>query len=166
MATVLTTENLDILLQSAIDTCTDEYPDLFNYLDLAYSTGLRMVEVLDVNRFARFGENYIDCTLAKNSGVRRFPITNFTKTFLQWIDSGYAPEIWNFNTVHYTMAKHVPIIKFNEEGQRLVTHLFRHNFIRKKYAEGMTIPDIQNLMHHSQSSITSGYIFSALYTYP
>ena len=135
-------------------------PGLFYSL---YNTGLRCNELLSVDRWEFLGAGKFKVNLLKNSGTREIFSSQLGNDIAVHIIAQRPFFLENHNHLQHFIRKQIrPILTHRKEVAR-TTHLFRYNFCRQMIEKGATLEDVQKIIKHSSTAITTTYCFSPLY---
>lgn len=131
---------------------------------ILYNTGLRYIELFEVNRWARIDIDYFQVVTAKNSNQRTFHRDELTKTFCTAIE--YNAQYWwtcRFDSLSFYFNKHIGQYGIKTGQKYLNTHLFRHNKVKQMTLAGKTISEISEYLGEVSDDNTIRYRDSLIY---
>lgn len=131
---------------------------------ILYNTGLRYIELFEINRWARIDIDYFQVVTAKNSNQRTFHRDELTKTFCTAVE--YYPEYWwtcRFDSLSFYYQKHIGNYEIKTGQKYLNTHLFRHNKVKQMTLQGFTISQISTYLGEVSDDNTIKYRDSVIY---
>ncbi len=144
--------------QASVAVVSDIYGNLFDMLN---RTGLRLNELTDMNRWAVVEGYGFSCILEKGSGVRMFPSSEIPSYFVEQFNSEnpYFNHL-NTSTANYYFRQFYPKVKCYVGDKGIATHLFRHRFVKKLEADGLTVGQISSVIMERNQNNTLGYMRS------
>lgn len=161
--TLLTLEEFTQLLKGVLEQMQDERPVTAELFQLMYDTGLRVREVLEVERWTPAGNNNMYVSLQKGEGQREFQRKTIPPTVLQHYDSQTPFTLQTYSSVNNTFKYYAPGIITNGDQRRTTTHAFRYRFMQQLAADGLSIAEIAQIMGHLNQANTAKYVTSAIY---
>ena len=161
---LLSNTDIDNCCQSIVEHAK-KY-DMYSYIifDSLYKTGLRINELLDYSRISIIDINSVLVQTQKFSNPRVISISDFNPVYISHLASGsldafirsysyYSEKILLFNSLFH---------KLYINNKRISTHLYRHNFVKKLYEEGLSISEISNTIGERDNKNTFGYVHSQI----
>ena len=138
----------NIITYTQFNYLVDSYnqnKQMLQYLYLAYYTGLRVNEILNI-RTGHFKKEeniyYLNLYNTKNHSDNFIPLTNK----LNDIVNSFEEFTLNYKQVHYLLSLH-----------KVTSHQFRHTFITRCYEKGLDCMVIMKLSNHKSLSVHQRY---------
>ncbi len=161
----LTTNEIDDLCRQVVQKA--EKVDIYSFIifDTLYRTGLRISELLEINRIQLLSSEKILITTQKKSNNRIIDKKQFNEIFIESFISNqlhfllrnYKYYSLNFNL--YNPLNH----NLRTRNKQISTHLFRHNYIKKRFQSGLSVSEISNEIGEKENKNTLKYINSIIY---
>ncbi len=161
---LLTSSDIDNCCQSVV--AHSKSYDMYSYIifDSLYKTGLRINELLDYSRISIIDTNSVLVQTQKFSNPRVISITDFNPVYISHLASGsldafirsysyYSEKMFLYNSLFH---------KLYINSKRISTHLYRHNFVKKLFANGFSISEISNTIGERDDKNTFGYVHSQI----
>ncbi len=161
---ILSNTQIDELCQHIVEKTRNV--DVYAYIlfDTLFNTGLRVNELLEYSRVEIIDTNTVQVTTQKFSNPRLIDISILNPIYFAHLASDtlksilrsysyYSNKFVLFNSLYPRLA-----IK----DKRVTTHLFRHNFVKKLHDNGMSIPEISEIIGEREEKNTMGYIYSEI----
>lgn len=129
-----------------------------------HTTGLRVNEVYELERWTKLDDFVYSVALEKGSGSRI--IDNFDDMPLMLAilkDYPSAGFFFRVRQLNYFIEKYLPYSKIFKGGKEIKSHLFRYNKCRTMHDEGYTDSEIKAIICHSSAAVTAQYIYSNIY---
>ncbi len=161
-----------LLTSSDIDNCCksivahSKLYDMYSYIifDSLYRTGLRINELLDYSRISIIDTNSALVQTQKFSNPRVISISDFNPVYISHLASN-SLDAFIRSYSYYSEKMFLYNNMFNKlyvNKKRISTHLYRHNFVKKLYNDGFSIPEISNTIGERDSKNTLGYVHSKI----
>jgi len=161
-----------ILTNTEIENCCrsivahSKLYDVYSYIvfDSLYRTGLRINELLEYSRISIIDIDSVLVETQKFSNPRIISISDFNPIFIAHHATGTLPSLIR-SYAYYTEKMLLYNQLFNRlyiNTKRISTHLFRHNYVKKLYSNGFSIPEISNVIGEKVDKNTLGYIHSQI----
>lgn len=163
MATQIYQPELDTILLNSISAYENGDPFCAAILETAYVTGLRMNEILEVNRWTVETELLFKVNLEKGDSIRKIDSAIIPRVLKDYYTVGASNPVYTYSAILWRLNKALPIITVNGDVRRSSAHLFRYNFIKKLHNEGFTPTEIKTIICHKSQGSTNQYIFDNLY---
>jgi site-specific recombinase XerD len=140
--------------------------DMYSYIifDTLYNTGLRINELLDYSRVSIIDINSVLVQTQKFSNPRIIPISDFNSVYMAHLASGTLYNLirsysyYSEKMLLYNTQFHKLFIK----NKRISTHLYRHNYVKRLFDDGYTIPQISTVIGERDDKNTMGYVYSQI----
>lgn len=137
-----------------------------NYLSAVflslYNTGLRCNELLNFSSWHIVNPELYTVQLSKRGVPRTIERTALHPIIQENIATQSDNKLYNYRAIEYSCHQYFPdIITVSNENCRS-THLFRYNFMRKLYSQGLTVEEIQAIICHQSRPVTYEYLFKPL----
>lgn len=160
----LTNQEIDNICRTVRDKVIIDYPMYSSHINFMYEYGCR------INELFNFRISY-DATSAKviiqpqkKNNLRIFNPTNFET--IKWIeDINLSNSDFHFNkrNLQRIIEKCMPVRILMCGNKKIGAHLFRHNYVKKQYANGKQIKSIDADMGYTWQTIASTYLISKIY---
>lgn len=130
---------------------------------ILYHTGLRFIELFEINRWTFVSGDTYTVSTAKKSNLRTITADKLTTGFARAI--GVDEYYWNtvhFDSLSFYYRKNIAIHEISTGRKILNTHLFRHNIIKLMNEAQIPVPDISRFIGEQSDINTQGYINSVI----
>lgn len=120
--------------------------EMYNFIMIAYYTGLRANEILGILKLHITKENnnyYINIYDTKNHRDNLIPVSQKLNNILEHFEEFTL----NYKQVHYELSKH-----------NITAHQFRHTFITRAYEQGIDSFSIMKLTNQRSMSVHQRYV--------
>jgi len=140
--------------------------DVYAYIlfDTLYNTGLRVNELLEYSRVEIIDTETVQVITQKFSNPRLIEITEINPIYFAHLAADTLKSI--IRSYSYYSNK---FVLFNSlfprlaiKDKRITTHLFRHNYVKRLHDDGMSIPEISEIIGEREEKNTMGYIYSQI----
>lgn len=157
-------ETLDLMLKKFIEKMEKFDFVMFPTFKILYSHGFRIREVLEAKRW-KLNENGIFRIETEKGSLPRFINFNeIEKRYRNELDyANYNDRLLNYSQVKRRFESYFSAQFFTENNRKLITHLFRHNFVKQKYNQGLSVEEISKIIGEINSENTRGYVTSKIY---
>jgi len=154
---------LDTMLKGICSGVSNSFYPYSVMFDTMYQTGARYHEVQDVTRWQMLHSNLYQLTTAKGGEIRQFQANEIPLQYRQYItwnvkectSHGYRTIVRTF----YAFSKY-RILYVGDKPCSL--HLFRHNYVKRLLAIGLTPYQIQQKLGHVDMKNTMKYVDSTI----
>lgn len=128
------------------------------------TTGLRVNEVYELERWTKIEDFVYSVELEKGSGFRIIDDFSSMPLMLPLL-KGYPASGFYFRVrqLNYFIEKYTPYAKIFKGSKEIKSHLFRYNKCRTMHDEGYTDSEIKAIICHSSTAVTAQYIYSNIY---
>ncbi len=156
-----------------IETAKNEDPRLYTILEMMYSAGIRISEVVSLEKSMVLEDYGFLLIKGKGGKERMVPLTGVaSKTLKKWVESkqSEAKEIGKSKYIFPSRdkTKHITrnrvfqslkdvAIKSGIEPSRVSPHVFRHSFASHMLGRGANLSLIQDILGHSSIANTQIY---------
>lgn len=166
MQTIITDNELNTILYETIYTNRSIEPEIRLLIEILYSTGCRINDVLEYERWTVLMNGNIQLQPQKRNNLRIFGPGELPTLFYDNLVNG----INTFDGYYYDKCEYYinEILRKNaikRNKKYLTTHLFRHNYCKKLHNLGMTDEQIQLKLGLLNLASAQNYIYSILVGY-
>lgn len=166
MPTEIDLEALNDICVNVVLSYADSQPLLYNLLGVLYSTGLRANEVLETDRWSSYDNDYYIVQLEKGQQTRLIDKNLFNDQIAPYYNNQSSLGVYTYSSVRYSAAQASPIIKFGNNTNRTVLHMFRYRFIKDLWDSGLTISQIKDVTKQTSTATVEIYTSDKIYQYP
>lgn len=153
-----TLQELQAALQQVIARASHERPTTAALFQLMYNTGLRVREVLEVERWQPNDDDTYTVQLEKREGTRIIQVAQVPELIEQQYASSIPFTMETYSAVNNTFKYHAPGLLFGSDTRRTTCHAFRYQFMKQLSEDGQTTAQIAATMGHLNLANTSRYI--------
>lgn len=159
----VTASDLDTFLSWQLTELPAHIPHLHSAYDLMYLTGCRAQESVRLGLWhIRPGIGIIMHPL-KDNNDRRFSLSELPSDLLYWIASSIEYNRFvNYRRLQYHFNMLIGQYGIMVGDKLSLLHLFRHNYVKKLVANGLTETEIKVKMGHKDIDNTRNYINSVI----
>lgn len=161
----LTPQQLDTALIPLLDKRPNYTSLIFDYYFALYNTGCRPTELHQTDKWNRVDAQTFKLKPSKNNNDRFIKEEFLPESFKQAIDSGTGSP-WGY--LYWKQLYYFELWFFYQPcsvGKKSIDlYLFRHNYVKKLFAQGKTIAQITELMGWLNPLMAENYIYSQIYT--
>lgn len=158
-----TLEQLNSALLATIAQAQDEHPTTGALFQLMYNTGLRVGEVLGVERWQDIDSDYFEVQLSKGETAREIAISLVPAQLIEYYHTKTPFDLQTYSSVNNTFKRNGPGLIFGSDSRRTTCHAFRYRFMKQLAAEGRTMAEIAVTMGHINFANTAAYIQSEIW---
>ena len=170
MPSILTSQEVELLLEQPKNVDLKGSRDKA-MLELAYATGMRVTEIINLNREdVNLKEGFVTCT--NQNKQRNIPIGSISaKALKEYIDNARPILVKdeneealfvNINGKRLTRQGFWKIVKYYKEqahiSKDITPHVLRHSFATHLLQNGADLKAIQTMLGHSDISSTQVYM--------
>ena len=158
---IIKSENIDSALYSVVRDSQYFCPVFYPFFSVMYSTGVRAVEVANLERWEILTDDYVKLVTAKKNEDRLFEVKNIEPLFIKLVASQNSSIMSpSYTQLSYTFKK---LFIYNEVyvgSKRSGLHLFRHNYAKQLVNKGYSTKEIQRKLGERKESSALSYISS------
>jgi len=137
---------------------------MYPVFKVLYDHGFRVSEVLEAERWNLNEHGIFRITTEKKSLPRFLELSQVEKRYRNELTyNEYKGQLLNYSQVRRRFDCYFGATFFTQNNRRLITHLFRHNFVKKKYAEGLGVEKIAEIIGEVEVKNVMGYVQSKIY---
>ena len=163
MPRIIDWEELEDILIAAMNAYAINDPLIYGFLATLHDTGLRVNEVMEIERWKSFSNPIFRVLLEKSDNVREVNIANVHQNVREIYLSQNINPIYTYSAIAHRLKRALPIITINGDSRPTVTHLFRYKLMKSLYYEsGLTVSQVQDYFCHKSRASTERYIFDQL----
>jgi len=152
---------LDEALQYVIERCNSDQPFFSKYYKALYHLGIRATEALLPSIWSFPTSNTVVLQPHKGNNLRFFVRSDIPEDYLQSI---LFPEFINvipsYSQLNYLFQIYMYYGKIWIGNKSSTLHLFRHNYVKKLKAIGLSDEDIRVRIGEKELSSAQQYIYS------
>lgn len=154
---------LEYLCYKLKSTVNKEYLYISNILELLYITGCRGQEAIKTNFWEVSANQYIILHPQKNNNMRLFDRNIFSESTINYLQiTPHFDNLTSYKRLNYFINQNISHLGISLFNKKIVTHLFRHNYVRKLIQQGLQPIEIQQLMGHLEVGTTERYFNSPI----
>lgn len=157
-------ETLDLMLSKFIEKMEKFDFVMFPTFKILYTHGFRIREVLEAKRWKLNDNGIFRVETEKGSLPRFINFNEIESRYRNELDyANYNDKLLNYSQVKRRFESYFNAQFFTENNRKLITHLFRHNFVKKKFKQGLSIEEISKIMGEINPENIRGYVVSKIY---
>ena len=157
-------ETLDLMLSKFIEKMEKFDFVMFPTFKILYTHGFRIREVLEAKRWKLNDNGIFRIETEKGSLPRFINYSEIERRYRNELDyANYEDKLLNYSQVKRRFESYFNAQFFTENNRKLITHLFRHNFVKKKFKQGLSIEEISKIMGEINPENIRGYVVSKIY---
>lgn len=164
-STQINVQDLQYQLRGCIERTHNERPVTANIFQTLYNTGLRVREVLEVERWRYDGSTGFMVQLEKGEAARFINQAALPTNLLPRYINQVPYKMETYSAVNNTFKYYGPVLFFGTDKRRTTSHAFRYAFIQAMYKAGKTIQEIAAEMGHMNEANTAAYATAAIWYY-
>lgn len=153
-----TLQQLQAALLAVIEATSTDRPTTAAIFQLMYNTGLRVREVLEVDRWTATDDDQYAVQLEKREGVRLIPIQAVPELIEQQLASNIPFTMETYSSVNNTFKYYAPGLLFGNDTRRTTCHAFRYQYMKQLSQDGMSVAQVAQVMGHVNLANTARYI--------
>ncbi len=153
----ITTAQLDLILSNTVTEALTYRPETGRIFYVQYATGLRIREVLEVERWTAAGPDLYEVQVEKGSNNRTIDRHLLPAETQEHYDSQTPFPLQTYSAVNNCFKYYTPGLIFDNDKRRTTTHAFRYLYIKKLVAAGRSITEIAAEMGHENPANTAAY---------
>lgn len=153
-----TLAQLQSALQTVIAQAQSDRPTTAAIFQLMYNTGLRVREVLEVERWQSTDYDTFIVQLEKREGTREIAISQVPDAISDRYVYSQQYEYETYSAVNNTFKYYAPGLIFGNDTRRTTCHAFRYQFMKQLAADGQTTAQVAATMGHVNLANTARYI--------
>ena len=158
-----TLAQLQAELQKVIVSTQPDRPTTAAIFQLMYNTGLRVGEVLRVDRWAELGPDNYEVVLSKGEVSREVARALVPEELQLRYDNQKPFEFETYSSVNNTFKYYGSGILFGSDTRRTTCHAFRYRYMKQLSEEGRTIAQIAETMGHINFANSAAYVQSEIW---
>lgn len=167
MPTALNLTELYTILDATQAEAATRWPTLAGIIEAVKNSGLRINEVLELDRWAQLDEFIWVVQLEKGESVRNILPSTLGPAFEEALLTGSWGAWVSYYAVNKLIRRAMPIIKFNGDVRPTTFHAWRYAYMKKlKEVDGLSNAEIQTIMGHLSLSSTILYLSDSIWLYP
>ena len=157
-------ETLNIMLSKFIEKMEKFDFVMYPTFKILYDHGFRIKEVLEAKRWKLNDNGIFRVETEKGSLPRFINYSEIEGRYRNELDyANYTDKLLNYSQVKRRFESYFNAQFFTENNRKLITHLFRHNFVKQKYNQGLSIEEISKIIGEINKENTRGYVESKIY---
>lgn len=133
------------------------------FFELLYVTGLRYNDVLLISSSSVVGDDIV-LYPSKFNAKRTIPLLSVPSDFRYHLTYQQLPF---YNIPYSTIVRDFrlarPCTARNTESKEMLLHIFRHNYMKKLFMQGLSNQEIANVMGEKHVSSANCYIYSSIF---
>lgn len=137
---------------------------MYPIFKVLYDHGFRISEVLEAERWQLKEDGKFTIKTEKGSLPRYLNYSEVEIRYRKELQyNEYRGSLLNYSQVKRRFESYFGATFFTENNRRLITHLFRHNFVKKKFREGVKIEEIAKIIGEVNEANVWGYVQGKIY---
>lgn len=134
---------------------------------MLYKHGLRVNEVLELDRWTLDNNNQFNIVTEKSSEIRKINMAEVSSEYLVLLSNKMSSNrICSYDVAKDRFKKYFDTSLYYSDKKRICTHIFRHNYVKRLIRKGLTEREVAILMGHKNEKNTLNYINSKIYFIP
>jgi len=134
---------------------------------MLYKHGLRINEVLELDRWNLEKNNQFSIVTEKASEIRKINMAEVAGDYLVFLSNKWASnKVCSYDVAKDRFKKYFDTSLYYSDKKRICTHIFRHNYVKRLIRQGLTDKEVAILMGHKNEKNTLNYINSKIYFIP
>lgn len=151
------------ILRTTIVGVGHERPVTAALLQLLYNTGLRINEVLEVERWQANGPDSFSVQLSKREETREIAASSVPDSILDHYTQQQPYILETYSAVNNAFRRHTPGLVIEKKKKTTLLHAFRYFYIKSIHASGLSLADVAAHMGHKVQASTAGYILGQVW---
>lgn len=133
------------------------------FFELLFETGIRVNEAKELNRWSKINNNKYRLQPQKENTYRYFTANQIPKILQSSIEdqTNYFAKM-SLDHYRYVMLNYLKGWNWRIGKKGVSTHLFRHNYVKQKIRNGVSVIDLKVEMGLLSSSTVSMYLNSII----
>ncbi len=156
-------EQLGQVLRGVITSVQNDRPITAAIMQLLYNTGLRINEVLEVERWVSNGQGGYTVQLSKREETREIESALIPDEIAEHYTQQAPYYFETYSAVSNTFKYYAPGLVIEQKKKSTLLHAFRYRYIKELHAGGMSVADIAAHMGHKVQASTAGYILAQVW---
>ena len=156
--TRVTLQELQHVLLKVIGAARYSRPTTGAIFQLLYDTGLRVREVLEVERWNANDDDTYTVQLEKQEGTRIIQVNDVPGLIEQRYADNTPFTMETYSAVNNMFKRYAPGLLFGNDVRRTTCHAFRYQFMKQLSENGMSTAQIAETMGHVNLANTARYI--------
>ena len=159
----LSDSELDSVCLSLVDQDLPYFSAFHEAFVLLYLTGCRVEEIFAINRWERIAGYEMRFLPQKDNYHRNITLDNRCDNFIAAVVGQYKPfgglSSGQLNSLFYNFSEYS---NFRVGSKPVSLYLFRYNFIRHLFSDGLNINQIADKMGYTSTTVVGGYLTAAI----
>lgn len=161
---ILDSQEIDNICKSILARAKKKYPLYYPHIYCLYNFGCRIGEVFEGRLTINNELNSIEIITEKKNFVRIIPITiNLDVNTINQLSLRADLFYLNIRNLQRAIKDLMPISDIKCGKKNIGAHIFRHNYIRKLKASGMTYEAIDVQMGYTSQKSEDTYLSAIIY---
>lgn len=161
----INTQQLADILAQVVSNIYNEHPTTGALFELQHNTGLRLCEVLEVDRWTRLESGEWLVQLSKREGKRTLPAAVVPEQLFKNYDTHRPFEMVTYSSANNSLKRWAPVFVFNSDQRRTTSHAFRYLYIKQLYQQLESVAAVAAVMGQVNPANTARYIFDDIWMY-
>jgi len=154
---------LQVIVESSLHHFEYTQPDIHAITLIQANTGLRIGEVLQIDRWGEFDQDTMVVHCEKSDQVRLILKSDIPNILLISYLSQSPLFNRSYSSYNHQLKQVLPIVMVHDGCNRVLSHIYRYYFTRQLFISGFTDLQIQSLMAHENLVSTQRYLNMPLY---
>ena len=162
--TFLTDNEIDDVCLRLIENIKNKHPQYYNYVRFLYDYGCRVGELFDFRiSFDAVHYKVLIQPQKKNNLRELQPANIHASEIIEHINITQNLFHLNKRNLQRIIEKEIHIHNLRCGNKKIGAHIFRHNWIKKKVAQGYQITSIDQMLGYTWQTVASTYSISRIY---
>jgi site-specific recombinase XerD len=154
---------LDSMLREFLSIMRTRDVFLYPVFSLLYNNGLRVGEAIELDRWSNCVDGYYRIKTEKGSNDRLIAMNDLPRNFLNVLIHRKEKERYaSYDVVKKRFNSYFKATFCTSDRRKLATHLFRHNFVKQRYAQGMSAEEIAAIIGEKEVKNIMLYVNSEI----
>ena len=134
------------------------------FITTMYNTGLRIGEVIELERWSLFDSDNFSVFLEKNNGNRIIRKEILPTAFVDLLSNDIAVKrYFSIRQLRYFIQHNGLFFHTTRGNKDISSHIFRYRFIRELFINGYTYAEIKAITHQSSTKVVENYNRAPIY---
>ena len=161
---ILTDNEIDDICTIIVERSKNDFPDFYPHISTLYLTGCRIGEVFN-NRLSFDEKKQQISIIAQKKNYVRYcdNVAEKNNITLKKLTKRQDLQHLNIRNLQRVLKKLMPIRDIRCGKKNIGAHIFRHNYIRKLFAQGKTIEEIDRHLGYTSQTVADTYLSATIH---
>lgn len=161
---ILNDIEIDTICRKIVDTAKTEYPIYYPHILALYNTGCRIGEVFGNRMYYDSSTDTVHIIAQKKNYIRKVnEIGSLDISTINRLSKRQDLFYLNVRNLQRVLKKLIPVSNIKCGKKNIGAHIFRHNYIRKLFAQGKTIEEIDRHLGYTSQTVENTYLSAVIY---